>query len=205
MNTGDWTVAKNSGWIDYANPYTWTLSAGQGVRYLGVWLADAAGNVSTLDEQSMIFVNRMDASQALADGQRVQYRGLIQGGEWIEGLLSTLNGDPDLFVWGPRNAYWPDRSFNEPSQPGSMEYFANQFPLEPGRYLIEVQAVGATEYGLTMKWLEDPWALASAAKLDMAAKERPQHPLVVSDPLGAGQLGPAVTGGLKSYLPVLSK
>ena len=53
--TGDWAVAGSSGWIDYTETYTWTLSAGQGVKYLGVWVADRARNISTLDEHSTGF------------------------------------------------------------------------------------------------------------------------------------------------------
>ena len=81
--TGAWTVARSSGWIDYTDTYTWTLSAGQGVRYLGVWVADAARNVSTLDERSLVSVNRIDGNQILADGQRVQYRGDLEQGTWL--------------------------------------------------------------------------------------------------------------------------
>ena len=78
--TGAWKVTQNSDWIDFSPTYTWKLSAGQGVKFVGVWVADAAGNVSTLEEAAMTFVNRVDASQALADGQRIQYRALLDAG-----------------------------------------------------------------------------------------------------------------------------
>ena len=78
-------MAHSSGWIDYTETVTWTLSAGQGVKYLGAWVANAAGNVSVLDKHGLVFVNRIDSSQTLADGQRVQYRGNLKQGTWIAG------------------------------------------------------------------------------------------------------------------------
>jgi hypothetical protein len=200
--TGDWTVAQDSGWIDYSPTYTWRLSAGQGVKYLGVWLADEAGNVSTLNEHSLIFVNRMDAGQALAGGQRIQYRGLLQGGEFVGGVLKTVSGDPDVYLWQPRNAFWPDRAANGTNLPGQVETYSHAFAPEPGRYLLEVQAVGDSEYELSPAGQEAEMAAAGRAALE---KARPEHPLTISDPLSAGQLGPEVRLGFKLYLPVLFK
>ena len=57
--SGAWTVAANSGWMPYAPSLTWKLSGGGGVKYLGAWVADAAGNVSRLDEGSLAFTNRL--------------------------------------------------------------------------------------------------------------------------------------------------
>jgi uncharacterized repeat protein (TIGR01451 family) len=198
--TGAWTVAQNSGWLDYSRDYTWTLSSGQGVKYLGVWLADEAGNISTMSEHSLKFVNRNDAGQRLAAGQRIQYRGLLEGGELISGLLKTVSGDPDLYVWDPRNAFWPDRATDETVLPGHVEEFYSPFDMEAGRFLLEVQAVGDSEYELSLTGEKREMAAASRAVLD---KARPSHPLTVSDPLSAGQLGPDVSLRVSSYLPVV--
>jgi hypothetical protein len=198
--TGAWTMARDSGWIDYSRAFTWTLSAGQGVKYLGVWVADQAGNVSTLNEHSLIFVNRMDASQALADGQRVQYRGLLDEGASIALVLTTIAGDPDLYIWHPRNAFLPDRYTNDTVLPGQDEYLSSYSSTEGGCYLMEAQAVGASKYELSLNGEvpSEPNALQA-----LAAKVRPAHPLTVSDPLSAGQVGPAVTLRSKIYLPVM--
>ena len=132
----------------------------------------------------MIFVNRVDGSQVLADGQRVQYRGILFGGETLSGYLKTLSGDPDAFLWAPRHAFWPDRYTMATLQPGQAEEFANTFPAEPGHYLLEVKAVGASEYELGGSRI--PTAATNRAAL---AKALPSHPLTVSDPLSAKQLG----------------
>jgi len=200
--TGAWIVAQNSGWIDYSQAYTWTLSSGQGLKYLGVWLADEAGNVSTLNEQSQVFVNRMDGNQILADGQRVQYRGLLRGDEFVSGVLKTVSGDPDVYLWKPRNAFWPDRYANDTVLPGQVETFSNQFAPEAGRYLLEVQAVGDSEYELSLTGEGGELAAASYAALE---KARPPHPLTVSDPLSAGQLGPEVSPYVRRHLPLVMR
>jgi hypothetical protein len=199
--SGDWTVAQNSGWIDYSPELTWALSAGQGIKYIGVWVADEAGNVSTMTEHSLTFVNRLDASQALVNGQRIQYRGLAEPLDRQSVFLTAVSGDPDVYLWEPRNAFWPSAYSNATFGPGEPEYLSHQF-VEAGRYLMEVQAVGDSEYELTEieEGFETP--AASSAALEKAL---PEHPLTVSDPLSAGQLGPEVTERSKNYLPIVIK
>jgi len=187
--------------MDYSRNLTWNLSSGQGVKYLGVWVADVAGNVSTLDEHSLEFVNRMDASQVLGDGQRVQYRGQVEGGEFVTIDLTTVSGDPDMFIWKPRNAFWPDAYTIETILPGQVESASGQLP-EGGRYLMEVQAVGASEYVLNVEGQGE----MAAAKRATLEKEMPQNPLTVSDPLSAGQVGASVgKPPITLYLPMVVK
>ena len=200
--TGAWTVAQNSGWVDYSSAYTWTLSAGQGVKYLGLWVADGAGNVSTLDEHSLVFVNRIDGPQALADGQRVQYRGYIAEGTWLLAVLKTISGDPDIYVWRPHNGYRPDAHRNDTVAPGQVEDLGTDFVPQNGRYLLDIQAVGASRYELAVSGGARSEAAAVGA---LAAKALPAHPLVIADPLSAKQLGPIPSLLAKNYLPLLLK
>ena len=138
--TGAWTVARSSGWINYTDTYTWTLSAGQGVRYLGVWVADQARNVSTLDERSLVSVNRIDGNQILADGQRVQYRGDIEQGTWLVAALTTVSGDPDLYTWKPRNGFRPDKYSNDTVLAGQTEELGP--PVHPGERPLSAGGAG---------------------------------------------------------------
>jgi hypothetical protein len=200
-DSGDWTVARSSGWIDYSRTTDWTLSSGQGIKYIGVWVADGAGNVSPPMEPNLAFVNRMDASQELAPGQRVQYRGLVAENQRASLLLATLSGDPDMYAWGPRNAFRPTAYSNDTALPGQTEYLTTPFD-EGGRYLLEVQAVGASEYELSVVGQGGASAAASGAAL---VKAPPPHPLTVSDPLSAGQLGPEVGLYGRWYLPLVFK
>jgi hypothetical protein len=163
-------------------------------------VADTARNISTLDEHSMVFVNRLDGSQALADGQRVQYRGDLEEGTWLAGLLTTISGDPDLYAWKPRNGFRPDAYRNDTVSPGQTEDLGHRFVRESGRFLLEVQAVGDSEYRLILNGEGPQMAQAAHAP---TVKPRPQHPLVISDPLSAGQVGAVDVLQPKLYLPVM--
>jgi uncharacterized repeat protein (TIGR01451 family) len=201
--TGAWRVAQSSGWLPYSRTLTWTLSAGQGVKYVGVWVLDAAGNVSTLDEHSLIAINRMDGPQALADGERVQYRGYVEEGMELMLGLKTVAGDPDLYAWRPRNAFQPDRYTQAVVLPGQVEESGYVVIEQTGRVLLEVQAVGASEYELTATRPVEAQAADTAA---MQVKPTPQHPLTVSDPLSAGVAGvPTVPWKTYLYLPLICK
>ena len=198
--TGAWTAVQNSGWIDFQALYTPTLSAGSGVKYVGVWVRDVAGNVSRLDEGSLVFVNRIDGSQALADGQRVQYRGAVEQIAWVVAVLTTLFGDPDMYIWEPYNGFQPDHFVNDSVAPGQTESAGGKLTEPAGLALLDVLAVGASEYQLA--FAQDSGAPVTVART--TAKLRPQHPLVISDPLSAGVAG-TLDGApaFRMHLPLL--
>ena len=199
--TGHWVVAQNSGWMDYVRTTAWTLSDGQGVKYLGVWVADAAGNVSTLNELNLAWVNRVDGSQSLAAGGRAQYRGFVAQGMLVDSTLTTLSGDPDMYIWKPRNGFWPDRYTDASVEPGQIEGLGYQTVEESGRFLLEVQAVGATsEYELTLQGAQAEMVQTAGV---LADKSRPPHPLTVSDPLSAGMAG--TPEEVHIYMPLMLK
>ena len=204
--TGDWTVRQNSGWIDYRTPYPWTLSSGQGVKYVGVWLSDAAGNVSNLNEHTLMFINRMDGSQVLAAGQRVQYRGILHGARVdVRAISDDARRVTRTCISGARAMTVSARPLRrtQRSCPGRARCSATAVPaLEPGRYLMDVQGVGASVYEVTMS---SPVRAETVAqpRAWRRSQPRPEHPLTVSDPLSAGQVGPAVTLQTKSYLPIM--
>lgn len=202
-SSGAWVVAQNSGWINYTPVYTWTLSAGQGVKYLGVWVIDTSGNLSVLDEGSMGFVNRSDGSQVLAGGQRVQYRGDMQRGNWVVAGLTTIAGDPDMYIWRPGNGFLPDYFSNDSVAPSQMETLGGQMVDQTGRYILEVEAVGDSKYtlDLTGQGPQGQPGIASATE-----KERPQQPLALSDPLSASQVGEGpLAPPYALYMPAISR
>jgi hypothetical protein len=197
--TGAWTAVQNSGWIDFQALYTPTLAAGLGVKYIGVWVRDGAGNVSTLDEGALVFVNRVDGSQALADGQRVQYRGAVEQNAWVVAVLTTLAGDPDMYIWEPYNGFQPDHFVNDSVAPGQSESAGGKLTEPAGLALLDVQAAGTSEYQLSFAQDAAPPVAARATP-----KPRPQHPLVISDPLSAGVAGtPEGAPSFRTHLPVL--
>ncbi len=197
--SGKWRVARSSGWIGYMEHFTWTLSTGHGVKYIGVWVADAAKNTSALSEASLAFINRVDGAQTLADGQRVQYRGAIANGALALGYLTTVSGDPDLYIWGPRNAFRPNLRTDDTVAPGQWEQMGTHRAERSGRFLMEVQAVGPSEYRLSLS------GLVGAAGEASAEKARPAHPLTVSDPLSAGDAKILTIHPGALYLPVVAR
>jgi len=162
-------------------------------------MADEAGNVAPLMEPNLAFINRMDGSQVLADGQRIQYRGIPQKGDRISLSLTTVSGDPDAYMWAPRNGFWPNPYSNDVLPPAESEYLTEQFD-ESGRNLLEIHAVGDSEYTLELLGEEGEAAAAGIAALQKAL---PEHPLTWSDPLSAGQLGPEPSLDFRIYLPIV--
>jgi hypothetical protein len=178
-------VARNSGWIGYHPTYTWELSAGDGVKYLGAWVADSAGNISALDKRALAYTNLVGESQSLANGQRTQYRFAMDQGKIAAFYVTALAGDPDLYVWQPRYTFWPTNYSNGHGE----EDAAGRRAYEAGVYLVEVAAVGDSRYRLTLHpesgLLPGQAAVPRATMLSAAEKARPPHPLTVSDPLSA--------------------
>jgi len=192
---GRWVVAQESGWLPYSSTYRWTLSAGDGVKYLGVWVADAAWNISALDQSSLAFTNLLQGSQFLAGGERVQYRFRLLRSDLAIFGAAALMGDPNLYVWQPRNGFRPDYAAAGSGPVDAVRFSAT----EGGLYLVEVKAEGDSRYQLLLAGDIGPLG-ASAAGI---APSSPEHPLTVSDPLSAGA---AVAPAFHTlYLPIVMR
>lgn len=117
---------------------------------------------------------------------------------------SDRRSDPDAYLWKPRSAFSPDRTALDTVSPGEVEESGETFAPESRRYLFEVGAVGDSEYELTLTGgvpMQPPEVLAA---LFPQVKQTPPHPLTVSDPLSAGQVGPAVPPSpYQFYLPMI--
>ena len=163
---------------------------------------DAAGNVSALNEDAVTFANRWDGNAMLAAGRRVQHRGNLQRGQPIVAELTTVAGDPDLFGWWPDNGFAPNLYSVYDVGAGQTEAIGENSLHASGRYLVEVASLEGSEYTLAFP-RQLPEAIAAAGVAGVSIKPLPQHPLAVSDPLSAGQLGSEVTGNTKIYLPWL--
>ena len=189
-----WIVAQNSGWLPYAPSHPWTLSPDDGVKYLGVWLADAAWNVSALERNSLAFTNLLESNQVLSDGQRIQYRFPLYTKDLAVFNVIAKAGNPDIYVWQPNSGFRPHYSA---TGTGFVDTVGFQAPKH-GLYLLEVQAEGDSQYQLLLGGDIGPRA-ASAAQF---TANTPEHPLTVSDPLSAGvALAPTFPA---LYLPMMT-
>ena len=189
-----WAVTQNSGWLPYGSSHAWTLSEGDGVKYLGVWLADAAWNVSVLDYRSLAFTNLLGSRQALADGERIQYRLPLRAGNLAVFNAIAHDGNPDIYVWQPWSGFRPHHSATGIGFVDTVAFEATKW----GPYLVEVQAEGNSRYQLLLAGDIE----ASVASSSLSTANTPEHPLTVSDPLSAGAAVAPTFPAL--YLPMMT-
>jgi uncharacterized repeat protein (TIGR01451 family) len=223
-----WTLAQESGWIPFQadeglevsvggfgrqGRYQWTLSSGDGVKYLGLWVASGDQQVSQLNDGNMIYTNLASpAGQALSAGQRVQYRVPLRPGDLAIFDLVTRSGDADLYVWKPRFAFRP-HFFSNDAQTG-FHLDAVGFLAEEERvHIVEVEAVSdGTIYRLVtagdmaaIQTVDDP--LPRSTHLTLAEKDRPAHPLTLSTPYSLADAGTLPESPLLSqhdiYMPLV--
>jgi hypothetical protein len=194
---GTWTVARNSGWLPYATSLTWRLSEVGGVHYLGVWVADVAGNVSRLDEGSLVFTNRLVDDNLLA-GQRRQYRFTLDDGLAVYNLLAQ-SGQADLYAWMPKFGQYPPYVGMGDAFLKAMGFLVQA----EGIHLVEVAAAEDGTYRVLAA--SEPTQAATEGVSSVAAL--PNHPLTMSTPLTGGAGGaPDLVLDLKSiYLPIIAR
>jgi len=225
-----WALEQESGWVPFEEGdglavsesgfskqgrYQWMLSQGDGVKYLGVWVADGEQQTTNLNDANLIYTNLMGTGgQAVAAGERVQYRVPLRANDLALLNLVTLSGDADLYVWKPRFAFRPHHLSNGEGSGFHLDT-VGFFAGEEGVHVVEVEAasegtvyrlatggdvVGAgllaeTEAELTradVRILEaqdaamrDAYqALPRGVQMAQGEKERPAHPLSLSTPYG---------------------
>ena len=182
--TGNWVVAQNTGWLPYAESYTLTLTSSAGVHYLGLWVADKTGNISTLSESSLAFTNLIGLSQQLGDGERQQYRVELGWGESVDLRVTVSLGDVTLYAWAPHNAAWPT-ALSALSQSGLRDDLTLSSEDE-GLYLVEALALGDSEYTLITGDTGSASSTLEAAGASLLSAKAPTQPLTVTTPLSAG-------------------
>jgi hypothetical protein len=152
-----WTLAQESGWVPFSTSstftvtqdasakygkYAWRLSSGDGVKYLGVWVADSGGQTSNVNEGNLIYTNLMsNGGQSLSAGQQVQYRLRMHASDLAVLSLVSLSGDTDLYVWQPRAGFKPNFYSNGTPTGDGLSLDATAFYApEEGVYTLEVVA-----------------------------------------------------------------
>ncbi len=178
-----WLPAARSGWVDYAVAhvnYPWTLLDIPGIRYMEAWAIDEAGNISLEPGIDTIVLLPTAQSGYVAQNGVVFYRFYVRQGQAVVVNLISLDGDADLYVWGPGEQLW--YSNNPAGAPDSVAFNA---PIT-GTYQIEVHGYTAATYQLT---LGNQAQAASLQSAQAAAKPLPAAPAV---PLNSWPGGRAV-------------
>jgi hypothetical protein len=195
-----WVPAHESGWVAYTTSYPWVLLPGSGVKYIQVWFADRALNVSNLPGKDMI--NYIPSGESIGQGEWRLYRQEIGQGMEVTITLDVVFGDADLYVWNPSSTGAPDYySINSGTAQDQVVFTAP----ETGVYQIQVYGFEASVYNLTIA-VEAGREPLSTSSLNVNAlgkdKALPSAPLSLGEPLD--QIGvPSVE--YKLYLPMILK
>ena len=191
-----WVTRQTTGWIDFQESFTMTLSSAGGARYLQAWVADAAGNLSTPAVRAL--VNYLQVGTTILERQVHLYRLQLPAGQTLQATLETLTGDTDLYVW---------------DSGGTLVGSSNNFDLAPdvvtvssvgGEYQVEVHGYLDSTYTLAL-------TLVTATRLtDSAipsAKSTPSAPSVElsSTPAGQQALPPVPVAASRLYLPMTAR
>jgi hypothetical protein len=138
-----WVPAQLSGWLPYpATPssYPWTILPVAGVKYLEVWVADGAGNISLAPLGA--FINYLK-SDSLVTGDSRYYVYWLNVGQSMTVTITPASGDPDLYVWPNSGAPW--YSLNGEGLVDEVSFTAP----ESDYYIVQVYGYTAAEYTLT--------------------------------------------------------
>lgn len=203
-----WVAVQDSGWKTYATSLAWTLTSGEGAKYLRVWFADGAENIS--DAPATAMVNLTTPTSTVTAGERVLYRQAFSGGTQVTITLTTNGGDVDLFVWAPGNSGSPNYySVNSGTTQDTVSFTSSV----SGVYQVEVHGYENSSYTLSIATSPSsgPTELSQEpsqeARTIVGGKTIPSAPLNIAEP--SNQAGvPAVQSapaGTKVYLPALMR
>jgi hypothetical protein len=132
----------SEGWQPFqqaGTTFTWTLSAKPGVRYLQVFVADRAGNVSRAAGKAML--NYAPSQVAIGLDELHVYRITPGAGTPTTVRMDVLGGNPDLYVFGPGLEWRPESD-------APVELWS--FVARAGQYQIEVDGHTAGSYSLSL-------------------------------------------------------
>lgn len=158
QSAAQWISIRQSGWLKYKEtPYAWETSSTPGLKYLQVWVADKAGNVSLSPGHALL--NVVPPTDILAGGQARVYRYPLATGEQITVRTEPISGDADIYLWTTGTTS-PDLSGdNDGTAVDQITYTATQ------DMLVQVVIYGytATEFAQSIE-------VASEAKEDTFAQ-----------------------------------
>ena len=137
-----WKATQSSGWIPYQSRMPWTLGDSDGAHYVGVWVADEAGNRSHLDGRSLDFASLLRPGTRVPPFQPVPYLVQVDAGVEVTAKLVPVSGDSSLCTWYAG-------ALLDPITVASRE---TKFTTEnAGTYLFMVRGQPGATYNLSIK------------------------------------------------------
>ena len=138
-----WVPVQRTPWVTYTaayEEYPWKLIQTFGMRYMQAWIADNAGNISLEPGTDVIDLLPSEQPGQVRRHGVTFYRILLEQGESFTARLTPVDGDPDLYVWGPNGQLLYDLP-----QTGIEEVTIDQAPAR-GTYQIEIHGFTDAEY-----------------------------------------------------------
>jgi hypothetical protein len=198
-----WSPVQNSDWVDYATShtnYTWELLPVSGMKYLQVWVADGAGNISIMPYKS--YINFAPPIHRVRKNQRKVYRYELVTSQNLTVRLEPVSGDPDLYVWAQDHATRPPWVSNLRE---GVDDLSINVPVS-GMYQIEVFGYSAAEYRLIVDIGGQATTASMTGGID-PTKPTPVSPLVDNRDEPTAQFGLNTPGQSQQaiYLPMIRK
>ena len=199
-----WVPVQFTDWLSFGpQPHTWQLHPVPGMRYVQVWVADLALNISPVAVKTMI--NFIPATDALLAGETHIFRLYAEVGQCLKVSVTPSVGDPDLYVWPPgyetgQLAWYSILGAGEPD--------VVEIPVSAaGQYQVEVEGVTATEYAMSVTIAMHCTRTSLAPAAAPPAKTPRSNPFVstASEPVGSLAL-PEQNAFINTiYLPVIAR
>ena len=143
-----WEMIQSSGWITYQPDYEWTLGSADGTHYVGVWVMDAAHNISHLDRRAFDFASLVQPGASVAQHGIVPYLVYYDQGVNVTATLTSITGDADLYLWRPGNYFGPDHKSTLPVSGTDAISFTTP---RAGLYLFVVRGYTTATYDLSIE------------------------------------------------------
>jgi len=108
-----WDVSEDSDWVEYEAEYEYTLGDLPGVHFIGVWVADEAGNVSHATQESFDFASYLEDETTIANQiTNIPYAIYYDTGVDVNAVLTQKSGEESvcLNIWyaGNYDFFTPD-------------------------------------------------------------------------------------------------
>jgi hypothetical protein len=180
LELGIWMpVQLSDSWLPYTPgvAYPWQLTESPGLRYLHVWAADQAGNVSPTPKRA--YINYIPDTVRLAAAEVYVLRYDLNAGDRITVSVAPLSGDPDIYLWAPDALSLPRAPWYSNLGEGEVDQLDITAPVA-GSYQLEVIGYTDTEFRLAVEIERAVTGAAlTTASLDgVTAKEVRRSPVV---------------------------
>jgi hypothetical protein len=188
--------------VRFQSSYAWRLSAAGGTHFVGVWVADDAGNVSPLTRRAVDFVSLVTPGTVL-QGDAVPFLVYFEAGVNVSATLKTLEGDADLYAWAPGHGALPDEAS---TQSGTDDDVVSFQTSQAGVHRFLVHGAQMSSYELSISPAGGSPSIAAGARTAAAKPPVFSSEPVLSqaglDPLDVAQ-APNPPGTI--YLPVAAR